>query len=573
MAEVVFITPNTKGNIENESLGTLLLTTILRQNGIDAEILQFFRFGDPKAFSLFLETAVRMILEKKPRIVSFYTRCDNYHIMLTIARLLKQESDVVTVFAGPQADIVAEETLKAMPYVDYVCCGEGENTVYPFFSGLLRQEPDLGMPGLVYRSGENVIRNPRPVLTEDLDTLPFPDYGLLGYEISAGDRVDIDVGRGCPFGCVFCSTKLFWGRKYRLKSPERIISEIRQLHETYGVYRFSFTHDMFTMNRRQIVKTCSLLRQLDFSIEWKCSARLDCIDDELIDIMADAGMKSIYFGIETGSPRMQKLTNKNLSLDGVMEKLAGIRAKGLRFTASFIYGFPDETEEDLSMTLSLIRQIAEVSSDVVQAHMCTFLPGTELTQRYQSGLVPAQSFSDITGNVALEECAEMIEDNPLIFRHFREYPTELRERTRFLTVFVMLWCRLQPVYGYMAEKYPANRLIDMYYDFESANRELLRQIKDQPLDRQIGRLLAEDRFVQRLKDDENYGVISDICKIERIKSSEEMKKPGSVVRDVFAFSPAKLRKGIRLQSLEKRISFVTFIRQENGEIRMVIKSM
>lgn len=573
MAEVVFITPNTEASIENESLGTLLLATILCQQGIDAEILQFFRFGELNDYQQFLDTSASVILEKKPRIVSFYTRCDNYHIMLSIAQTLKQKSDVITVFAGPQADIVAEETIRAMPYVDYICCGEGEKTVYPFFCSLLQNHPDCSVPGLVYRSGSDIIKNPRPELIMDLDSLPCPDYQLLGYEISAKDRVDIDVGRGCPFGCVFCSTKMFWGRKYRLKSPQRIVGEIRQLYETYGVYRFSFTHDMFTMNRSQIIKTCELIRKLDFTIEWKCSARLDCIDKELIDIMVDAGMKRIYFGIETGSVRMQKLINKNLALDGIMEKLTYIRSRGLRFTASFIYGFPEETEEDISMTLSLLRKIAQVSGDVVQTHMCTFLPGTELTEKYRMELVPALRFSDITGNAAVRECEEMIRMNPVIFSHFREYPSDLRLRTEFITIFVLLWCRLQPVYEYIAERYPQDRLLDMYDDFVKANAEQLLELKGQPFSRQVACLLEEDRFVERFREDVHYSLISDICKIERIKNSAELKKPGAVVSDVFCFSPAQLNKGIKLQSFEKRIAFVTFIRKENGEIKMVIKSV
>jgi len=224
MADVVFITPNTLRNAKEEPIGTLLLTTILHNEGLSVSVLPFAQLGDPANFPKFLQTATRRILDEQPKIVSFYTRCDTYHIMIKMAEQLKQQADLYIVFGGPQADISAMDTLNEIPCVDFICQGEGETTIYPFFSSLLQGSPDLSVPGLVFRKDGSVFQNPRPTLIEDLDTLPHVDYSIL----SADDLSDntepfpIDVGRGCPFGCTYCSTKSFWGRKYRLKSPQRI---------------------------------------------------------------------------------------------------------------------------------------------------------------------------------------------------------------------------------------------------------------------------------------------------------------------------------------------------------------
>ena len=575
MFDVVFITPNMRGDIAEEVMGTLQLATILKKEGINCDILQFFRIGDLSDFGKFMDNAMKMLDERKPKVISFYTRCDSYHIDLKLAEQIKKRwNDVYVVFGGPQSDITAKETVEQIPYVDFVCCGEGENTIYPFFSSLLNGEPDLSVPGLVYREAGEVKKNPRPVLMEDLDSLPLIDYSFFRFTQNDGksDRTyfPIDVGRGCPFGCTYCSTKTFWGRKYRLKSPQRIFEEVKVVHEKFGVNRFTFAHDMFTLNRNKVVETCDLLHSVDFPIDWKCCARLDCIDKELIDIMMDAGMKRIFIGIETGSPRMQKLINKNLKLDNAVEMIAYLKSKGISTTASFIHGFPDETEEDLSQTMALIRELLKLKSVDVQTHLCTFLAGTELAERYQSVMTRAEQYSDVTGNFAVEECEDLIEAHPDLFMHMLEYKSELRTRLRYFKVFFRMWRFMQPVYQYISEKYPEERLIDMYFDFVEANEDFLKQIKNVESGTWFKDLLCQDHFVEKFSDDENYDLISDYYRLKIMERSEEVRNGGSVT-DIYCFSPSERKRCLYLQDYKRCIAVVTCYTEQNGNISFKVK--
>lgn len=574
MADILFITPNTQDSVLSESCGTLLLVTILRNKGLQADILPFFRIGDAMDFQSFLDNAAQIICREQPKIVSFYTRCDNYHIMLRIAEQIKKTMNAYVVFGGPQADMSAVDTIREIPYVDFVCCGEGENTVYPFFSSLLTGEPDLTVPGLVYRVNEQVIQNPRPEMNGDLDALPDVDYSASGLEVPSDNKeaFPVDVGRGCPFGCTYCSTKSFWGRKYRLKSPQRIVEEIKQINAKYGITFFAFEHDMFTMNRKQVIETCKLLRKLDFPVAWKCSARIDCIDKELIDIMAESGMKRLYIGIETGSARMQKIINKNLKLDGIIEMLTYIRSKGIIVTASFIYGFPEETEEDVSQTMALIAEIAKIKNVIIQTHLCAFLPGTELSRKYRSGLTPAARFSDITGTVAVEECADLIREHPTLFWHFQEYKTELRTKLEYFRFFIAVWASLQPAYQYFSEKYPRERLIDMYYDFVQANLEVIQGVNDRETYERRIQIVNNDRFAKLFEGDENYDLISDYYRMMQIRSSMELKEKVTVT-DVFCFSPREIERGLRIQDYTRNLSLVTYMKGQDGTIETRIRSM
>jgi len=576
MSDILFITPNIHGNVRETPVGTLLLATILRQAGMAADILEFFHFFKEEKYEESLNDAIRMVKEKQPKIVSFYTRCDTYHVVLDLAKRLKQEIPALwIVFGGPQSDITAEETVCELPYVDFVCCGEGETTIVPFFTSLLKNEPDFSIDGLVYQKDGQVIKNPRPQLLPNLDQLPEIDYSLVKNHNSAlytkvAGLFPVDVGRGCPFGCTYCSTKTFWGRKYRLKSPERIVEEIKHIHEQFGISEFAFEHDMFTLKRDQVMRTCELLKTLDFPVVWRCSARMDCLDRELVDVMADAGLESIFVGIETGSARMQKLINKNLKLNGINEMLTYIRQKGIKVTASFIYGFPEETEEDVAQTLSMIASIEKLVGMEVQTHLCTFLPGTELSERYLSDMQPVQGYSDIIGAVALEDCKELIEAHPALFHHFLEYRTPLRTKLQHFSTFIKMWEFVRPVYQHLSDHYEEDQLMQMYYDFVSDNEEVLERTKRASTAERITALMKEDRFIERFAHDPQYDMIRDIYRFKNAVLSQQL-QPGQSMTDLYCLLPTKLRNYSSLRECEKGLFFVTISKNEKGALSYQVK--
>ena len=572
MSKIVFITPNMGGDFSEEVLGTLQLATILNNSGIDCEILQFYRFGDTHNFDVFLNNAMDMLEERSPKIVSFYTRCDSYHIDLRLADLIKRKwPNTYVIFGGPQSDITAEETVKQIPYVDFVCCGEGETTIYPFFASLLQNTPDTTIAGLVFLKDGIVHKNPRPALTSNLDDLPMIDYAFFSHQekVSITDRYyfPIDVGRGCPFCCTYCSTNTFWGRKYRVKSPQRIVDEIKVAHQTFGKTIFGFSHDMFTLNRQSVIETCRLLKELDFPIQWKCSARLDCLDKELIDIMADAGMERIFIGIETGSPRMQKLIKKNLKLNNAIPILSYLKEKNVKTTASFIYGFPEETEEDLSQTLRLIGDLLKIKTVATPTHLCTFLSGTELSDRYISRMTRADFYSSVTGDFAIEECRDLIDSHPELFLHMLEYKTELRSRLKYFRFFIRMWQFVQPVYQYISEKYPSNQLLQMYYDFVDANQEFLEELEKLPPRQLFQPLLQNDKLPARFSDDPNYDIMTDYYRLMLAENSDKVRS-GEAVSEIYCFAPSDRKHKEFLQDYTRCIAVVSW--QNNKKYANII---
>ena len=559
MCDVLFITPNVNPSFGTESLGTLQLATILMQKGVNCKVIPFGRIGNIFEFDSFLEAALTKVESLHPRVVSFYTRCDTFQITLKLAEQIKSRwNDIYIVLGGPQSDTTSADTISQVPFVDFICCGEGETTIYPFMTSLINNNPDYTTPGLVYLKDGVVVQNSRPKMIENLDDIPIVDYYgtyLVDYpEDISSLTFKIDVGRGCPFGCYYCSTQAFWGRKYRLKSPGRIIAEIKDAVENFGARHFIFTHDMFTFNKKSVAETCRLIKELDYEITWECSARLDCLSKELIDIMVDANLTNLFVGIETGSKRMQKISHKNLNLDLAMDTLAYIKEKGVQVETSFIYGFPEETEEDFSQTLALISKIILNNYGKVSTHLCTFLPMTEISQRYKSELTKASFFSNFTGDFAVEACNDIIERYPSLFPQFMEYRTDLRDNLRHFTLFIRTWNKFAPIYCRIAQRYNDDHLIDMYYDFIKCNFEAIQKYGDLFAPDAVNALMPEDRMHLCLEGDANYDLVLD-CRKFSLNKHIASRNSGEVISDVYCFDPQELINHNDINKLKRCIAF------------------
>ena len=444
MCDVLFVIPSQHVNLHEDFQGTLLLATILKQKGVSTCIHRFYEVDLEQSFDSFVRQTVAAILEKQPKIVSFYCRCDCYLANLLIAKGLKEASpELKIVFGGPQAEASAVETLKEISWVDFCCCGEGETTVFPLFSALLNGTDHTQVLGLVYRDAVGTVcRNENAPMIEDLDTLPCIDYSFLPqdaieYTVSNGKAASIEVGRGCPFNCAYCSSSLFWKRKFRLKSAQRIVREMQDMYEYAGVKKFVFQHDLFTVNKKKILAFTNELEKTGIDFKWACSCRVDTLDQEAIDAMARTGLRSVFIGVESGSEKMQKSMNKNLKIQDVLDTVAAMRKHDIKVKASFIYALPEETEEDLEQSLQLAYQLHKMGVSSISFHLCVIVPGTEYYHRYADNLVLSSTQSNIVGDFGFAESQEFIQEHPNLFTFSYEYESELRRKYAQLEGYVL----------------------------------------------------------------------------------------------------------------------------------------
>lgn len=500
MTDILFVNAMMELAIRYEVNGTLLLGTKLLEAGYDVSVLRFCEIESFEAdYNKFIDDITDEIISRAPKAVSFYSLWPDYHACLRIAREVKAKApEIIVVLGGPQPSLTAQDTMEIADYIDYICTGEGEDTVVAFFDAILKTGTSVtAVPGVYYRDSGEIKRSEGENPICDLNTLPHWDDRLYTYLYkepeynlkSANYFMPIDAGRGCPYSCTFCCTSQFWRRTYRLKSAERIIEDIRFFNEKYGITSFWFTHDAFTTNQKLVSDVCDKMLESGLKITWKCTTRIDCISEELILKMKSAGLTQIELGVETGSPDMQKRIKKNLDLSKARDKIAFLLKNDIKIGLFFMYGFPDETEEELNDTLKLELDLLDMGVEHVSMSFCRFNPVTQITEEYFDKLIMAPEMKWLSrGIFGYDEEFEIIESNKAIFPFYYHLDTPVRRDYHYLAYLMHIYQELPNSAKYVRELYAGDSL-KFYKDFYNNNIEyfddthiLAKAIREKPVE-------------------------------------------------------------------------------------------
>jgi radical SAM superfamily enzyme YgiQ (UPF0313 family) len=374
-------------------------------------------------------------------IIGLSTICSSYPLTIRLAERIKRiYPDTIIMLGGPQASVVDVPSLQAFPFVDIIVRGEADETLPRLLRAGVRSEGLLLVPGITFRNGRSIVRNPDGSVISDLDTLPFPAFDLLP-GMKSLPYFALELGRGCPFSCTFCSTNDFFRRRFRLKSPQVILAQMRRAHLEFQATSFDLVHDMFTVDRKRVAEFCQTMVDSGESFRWSCSARTDCIDDDLIDLMYRAGCRGVFFGVETGSPRMQRLIDKDLDLEQAARRIDRCTSVGIPTTVSLIAGFPEETKEDMWQTVSFLVDASRHELVEPQLHIVAPLVGTPLHERFRGRLLFDDVLSDMSyQGLEQERCdKDLITTFPDIFANFYGVPAPYLDRAQLkhLRTFVL----------------------------------------------------------------------------------------------------------------------------------------
>jgi anaerobic magnesium-protoporphyrin IX monomethyl ester cyclase len=294
------------------------------------------------------------------------------------------------VAGGPHAsddplDVLANDAF------DAAAVGEGERTAVELVGRLLEGGSLDGIPGLARRSGAGMTLTPRPVI-ENLDAIPMPDHQLVDFLGINRGHVDFSFrtnvphanlfsSRGCPYRCLYCHQ--VFGKRMRAHSAERLLAEMKRLHDGWGLTHFQIIDDIFNLDRERAMRFFDLVVRegLKVVISFPNGLRGDRVDREMVDAMWEAGVRYISYAVETGSPRLQKLIQKNMHLDRIREAIAWSTARGIVAKGYFMLGFPTETEEEAERTIQFA-----LDSDLTLAMFFTvvYFPGTPLYRLAES---------------------------------------------------------------------------------------------------------------------------------------------------------------------------------------------
>jgi radical SAM superfamily enzyme YgiQ (UPF0313 family) len=359
-------------------LGIGYLAAVLEKNQYDVEVIDFQGLN-PTRKQLEAE-----LIKSRPDVVGVTTSTLTYNPALEIVKATKEVlPNCLTILGGPHATVLDEQTLSEAPEADVIVRGEGEQTMLELAD--LASKSELKklqeVEGITFRKNGEIVRTKDRAFIQNLDELPHPAYEhfLVGkYRISGRLYLPIITSRGCPFQCTFCLASKMCGKRFRTRSPKKVVAELEWLRDVHGADIFAFYDDTFTFDQQRAFEICEEMEKRGVNLPWDCRTRVDRISPEVLAKMRDANCQLIHFGVESGNQKMLDAMKKGTTVEQNARGIKMAKDAGISVAISVVVGYPGETVDMLRQTFDFIRKTAP---DYVYVCQAIPYPGTELSDR------------------------------------------------------------------------------------------------------------------------------------------------------------------------------------------------
>lgn len=393
MTKVLLINPK----LENAKsfwmpLGLAYIASYLEKHdvdvkAVDANALQIE--DDQVADKIKIEPDIVGILALTPMIESAWKIAEGIKKRFPKARV---------VLGGHHPSVMPKESL-SKPQVDIVVIGEGEQTMLEIASGKALEE----INGIAYRGEYNKVIFTKPrELIKNLDDLPFPAWHLFPfpgkYVPEAYERLPVAMiftSRGCPYRCTFCYSGIY-GKSFRARSPENIVSEILYLKKHYRIQEFHIADDNFSLDVDRAKRFCELLIKKQVNLTWGAvgGLRVNIVvkHPELVMLMARSGCYRTAIGIESGNTTILQNIQKDITLGQVRRAVEILNKQRIIVGGFFMIGNYGETEKTVMDT---IRFAKSLPLDYAQFMIATPYPGTRMySQVLEEGRMLVKNWKD-----------------------------------------------------------------------------------------------------------------------------------------------------------------------------------
>lgn len=332
---------------------------------------------DAPANDLDAETVIR--IAGSFDIVAMSTSTPTVSHDVKLAESIKERHPSVRIgLLGPHAMVEPEETLIRSRSLDFVTIGEFDYTIPEIAAGV----PFQNVNGILYRSGDKLLRTPARPLNINLDHLPFvtPVYArdltienyFNGYLLHP--YLSLYTGRGCRARCTYCLwPQTISGHDYRVRSVDNVYEEMvlakRLLPQ---VKEYFFDDDTFTEDAARARAIARKIRHL--GITWSCNARAN-VSFETLKVLKESGLRLLTVGFESGSQTILNNIKKGITIEGARKFMRAAKDLGILVHGAFILGLPGETPESIEQTMQYALELDPYS---IQVSLLAPYPGTEV---------------------------------------------------------------------------------------------------------------------------------------------------------------------------------------------------
>lgn len=262
---------------------------------------------------------------------------------------------------------------------EVVAKGDPEIAVASVASG----GPRVGERGALYRDDQGRVAGGPPGFLDDLDAEPFPDWSRFPLDeyayfplLKKKPFVTLQSSRGCPYGCGFCPYPIAQGAAFRARSAENVVDEMERDVARWGVRSILFRDPTFSLDLGRVKSICREVLARGLRVDWGIETRLDRLDDEMIELLARAGCRSIEFGVDPIDEHTRKSSNRRgIDPRRAAERIARLERAGIATAGLFVIGIPGMSQDEMERTIEWIESL-EMS--YVNYEVATPFPGTPL---------------------------------------------------------------------------------------------------------------------------------------------------------------------------------------------------
>jgi radical SAM superfamily enzyme YgiQ (UPF0313 family) len=319
------------------------------------------------------ELLLQKIEEVAPDYVGLSVLWSHLKLATDLSEMIRERFPNIQIIWGGTHPIIRPE--ECVGPADIVCTGEGERSLVE----LLDNPGKTDIPGLWFKNGSHgPIRNERAQFVEDLDSLPFPVWGLREWLIEYGKIASEDIStlvarghfrlqtmRNCPYVCAYCyhsvARELFKGKgKYvRRRSPEHVIEEIRRCKQQFPLVHIVFSDEIFVVGRDWCLDFAEKYKASGLDIRFYGNCHPHTSKEEMLQALHDAGMWHTQFGIQCASERVREnFFARHTTNEEDREFLKMLQRVGFeRITLDLINNIPQMEEEDCWETLEFFLSL------------------------------------------------------------------------------------------------------------------------------------------------------------------------------------------------------------------------
>lgn len=355
-------------------LGVAYLIAMLQREGVEVKL---FDDGSGKNH----DSLFNLINDFKPDLIGMTIYTLSRPFAYEAIKEIKNKTRISIVLGGAHISTIKSAALEETK-ADFAIKYEGEYPLIELINELQEAKPQFEtIRNLIWRDKDKIIENPdRPLLT-DLNTLPFPQFDLYDIRVhpSHGEKIiPLITSRGCPFGCNFCSVKLYMGRGFRKRSSENVFEEIKYQYAK-GYRQFDFNDDCFTLDKKRAEEILDLIINSGMKIRFQFynGLRADTVDPHILKKLKKAGCIYISFGCESGNDEILKKIKKGVVLEEVRNATKWTRQAGIACSVNFIIGHRDETPQT---AMDSVRFARSLPTNFVNFYNLIPYPGTEAYQ-------------------------------------------------------------------------------------------------------------------------------------------------------------------------------------------------